>query len=530
MFSQGTSHSYSLDSLVDKPVWWPGETAYGTTVYIKGVLTEVLFNERTGSRAVRVQLYTGVEHVVRGSEAHDMHFEFSALDAKAQEQSFQLDQNFTGTKSVFLGSDVDERIFLFVLNKQQHPNNVRNSVIRRFIAPEDGPPLSQLTQPTQDEVDFSFSAPSDMICPLGRCIMKDPVVLHGSGNIYDQWFISRWLANNDTDPVYNTRLLIMDSQGKQALIKSFAHVPMLKRLIEEWLAEQRGQNSTGEPHGNTTVDHGLNQRLLDYATAVTREKAQTMQVASELQAANTKLGNKDKQYRLLETRLQELGQKKGTASAMLSKELKIEELEKKVKDLERDAKHRENPTPTALSAATITALMVKNEEHKKTIASLKDELSGVRQVILLLCLSSDNSSSSVSPPTIPHFLLRICPSPALRKFHPPALCSLSALYMSVLTLCSVYVLSPPLAINVSDNYIYLLSLPHLIIPSTCPALNPAQLPIIPSDNSIYVLSPPLSIIPSTCPALIPSQHCVRWASSQLLCSQLLCRRLIGPLG
>eukprot|EP01024_Parvocaulis_polyphysoides_P018585 TRINITY_DN18241_c0_g1_i8.p1 TRINITY_DN18241_c0_g1~~TRINITY_DN18241_c0_g1_i8.p1 ORF type:complete len:534 (-),score=68.31 TRINITY_DN18241_c0_g1_i8:1328-2929(-) len=61
-----------------------------------------------------------------------------------------------------------------------------------------------------DGEDFDSSIPETFICSITGQIMKDPVVVAGSGNVYERQAITRWLEKSDKDPM--TNLMLKDKQ------------------------------------------------------------------------------------------------------------------------------------------------------------------------------------------------------------------------------------------------------------------------------------------------------------------------------
>lgn len=83
--------------------------------------------------------------------------------------------------------------------------------------------------------------PSAFTCSITGEIMRDPVVLVGSGNTYERSAISTWLASHRTDPLTNVNLQTKD----QVLVPNVA----LRSAIEEFVQALRRSG----PSPNTGV-------------------------------------------------------------------------------------------------------------------------------------------------------------------------------------------------------------------------------------------------------------------------------------
>jgi len=75
--------------------------------------------------------------------------------------------------------------------------------------------------------------PETFFCPIGHSIMKDPVIVHGSGQTYERGEIEEWLEEHSVDPLTNVRL------ANKSLIPNIA----LRNTIEDFKMRNRPTNS-----------------------------------------------------------------------------------------------------------------------------------------------------------------------------------------------------------------------------------------------------------------------------------------------
>jgi len=75
--------------------------------------------------------------------------------------------------------------------------------------------------------------PETFFCPIGHSIMKDPVIVHGSGQTYERCEIEEWLEEHSVDPLTNVRL------ANKSLIPNIA----LRNTIEDFKTRNRTTNS-----------------------------------------------------------------------------------------------------------------------------------------------------------------------------------------------------------------------------------------------------------------------------------------------
>eukprot|EP00899_Mesostigma_viride_P022180 jgi/Mesvir1/3146/Mv16313-RA.3 len=95
--------------------------------------------------------------------------------------------------------------------------------------------------------------PAQFLCPISCDIMRDPVILVGSGQVYERNFIEQWFTRgNETDPLTNVRLSD----------KTLVPVVALRSLIEQWVEQQREQQRLGIAGMDASIPHISQERLV----------------------------------------------------------------------------------------------------------------------------------------------------------------------------------------------------------------------------------------------------------------------------
>lgn len=82
-----------------------------------------------------------------------------------------------------------------------------------------------------EEVDI----PSAYVCSISGELMRDPVIVVGSGNTYERAEIARWLSAHSTDPLSNVPIPAKD----QVLVPNVA----LRSAIDEFVQHLKGQRA-----------------------------------------------------------------------------------------------------------------------------------------------------------------------------------------------------------------------------------------------------------------------------------------------
>lgn len=102
---------------------------------------------------------------------------------------------------------------------------------------------------TDDDLGHTL-APDDLLCPITKCIMRDPV-LCADGNTYERKAITKWLGSRHTSPI-----------TRATMAKTFVPNIKLQRKISDWrasitlakeLQEQDCQNKAASSSGNTVA-------------------------------------------------------------------------------------------------------------------------------------------------------------------------------------------------------------------------------------------------------------------------------------
>eukprot|EP01026_Neomeris_dumetosa_P028920 TRINITY_DN2342_c0_g1_i4.p1 TRINITY_DN2342_c0_g1~~TRINITY_DN2342_c0_g1_i4.p1 ORF type:complete len:609 (-),score=72.36 TRINITY_DN2342_c0_g1_i4:296-2122(-) len=101
-----------------------------------------------------------------------------------------------------------------------------------------------------DGEDFDSSIPETFICSITGQLMNDPVVVAGSGNVYERQAITRWLEKSDKDPM--TNLMLKDKQlvplhALKSQIQEFQfRRQQFHQLQQQLQNNQIGQNTEGQ--------------------------------------------------------------------------------------------------------------------------------------------------------------------------------------------------------------------------------------------------------------------------------------------
>jgi len=88
------------------------------------------------------------------------------------------------------------------------------------------------------------AVPETFFCPISHSIMKDPVIVHGSGQTYERIQIEEWFEEHSVDPLTNVRLT------NKSLIPNI----VLRNTIEDFKMRNRPTNSE---IGNIDFSNGV---------------------------------------------------------------------------------------------------------------------------------------------------------------------------------------------------------------------------------------------------------------------------------
>jgi len=103
--------------------------------------------------------------------------------------------------------------------------------------------------------------PETFFCPISHSIMKDPVIVHGSGQTYERSQIEEWFEDHSVDPLTNVKLFNKSLIPNIALRNTIDDFKMRNRPINSWISNIDFSNGV-------VNDYTMNQSKQSYKVSV----------------------------------------------------------------------------------------------------------------------------------------------------------------------------------------------------------------------------------------------------------------------